>query len=90
MNGSSISDSHFRIPRRIRWIVSSSLARNRERSDLLKGAGPPPISPDCRSISSSARVAIASPIASSVNSVPFGPSTEAPGAGSDRRAECRL
>jgi hypothetical protein len=60
------------------WIVSSSFERNRERSDLVKGAGPPPNSPDWRSKSNSTRVASASPIASSVISSPFGPSTRAP------------
>jgi hypothetical protein len=34
------------------WISSSGFSGNRERSALANGAGPPPNSPDCRSISS--------------------------------------
>ena len=57
---------------------------------LANGAGPPRNSPDWRSISSNARVARASPMASSVNSRPFG--TQHPGTpagGSGRRVGCQ-
>ena len=57
---------------------------------LGEGGGPRRTRPDCRSMSSSARVATASPIASSVNSSPLGPRTLGPRAGSGRRAGCRL
>ena len=69
-------------------MISSSLCRNVERSRFSNWAGPPVISPDSLSSAISVRVAIASPIVSSVNTRPLGLNTLAPN--SRQRAAKRM
>ena len=64
--------------RRIDWIVSSSVWRNRDRSRLRKGAGPPVISPAPRSSANRSRVETAWPMLLSVKGFPVWPMTRAP------------
>src|SRR5207247_2159031 len=63
--------------RRTAWTASSSLARKRERSRGVMGAGPPVTTPPWRSSSMSSRAARAAPMSLSVKAWPLGPRTRA-------------
>ena len=59
--------------------ASSSACRNRERSALANGAGPPTMSPPARKSAMIARVAMALPMLAAVNGLPLWPMTRRAG-----------